>query len=163
MPTTCELIAKVTLGSDASAITFSDIPAAHTDLLLLASLRTTRPTVATDGALISLNSSTSNFSTRRLYGNGSSVGSDTYTARRIGVVPASGATSSTFGSLELYVPNYAGGANKSMSSSAVRESNTTEANIEIHAGLWADTAAIASLSLSPENTTNWLSGSSAYL
>ena len=42
MATTCKLIAKTTLGSDAAEIDFTSIPATYTDLYLVTSIRGTR-------------------------------------------------------------------------------------------------------------------------
>ena len=60
------------------------------------------------------------------------------------------ATSNTFGNSELYIPNYAGSTNKSSSADAVAESNTTTVFAYLNAALWSSTAAITSITLTPD-------------
>jgi hypothetical protein len=158
------LIAKNVLGSDTSSVTFSSIPATHDDLWLVCSTRST--TVATQRFLgMRFNGDSSDvYLYRRLYGTGSAAGSDTDTLTELltGYIPAASNTADTFGSLEAYIPNYAGSANKSVSASAVTENNGSTAHISAVAGLWPDTDAITSIYLFPE-TGNFKSGSSFYL
>ena len=164
MPTTMKLIAKVSLGSAAATIEFTDIPGTFTDLLWVLSLRS-------DGAvrqavpMLTINGSTSNFSSRNLRGSGSAAASFSYTARAICQANGDSSTSNTFTSLEMYFPNYAGSSYKSFSATAAQEDNQTEAYIDLQAGLWSNTAAITSLSVSvlTGGGSNWKAGSSAYL
>jgi hypothetical protein len=67
VPTTFKAIATVTVGSGgASTIEFNSIPQTYNDLCILLSVRDDRNLV-TNGALISFNSSTSNFTGRAIY------------------------------------------------------------------------------------------------
>jgi hypothetical protein len=80
------------------------------------------------------------------------------------VVAASTAnTASTFGNCSIYIPNYAGSTNKSMSIEGASESNHSGAGIGAAACLWSSTAAITAIKLFPYHGSNWKSGSSFFL
>jgi hypothetical protein len=151
MATTYEAIATVTVGGAGAAnIEFTSIPADWTDLVLKLSARTDR-TSTTNNCFIQFNNNTSAvYSNRNLQGDGSSAtsSSDASAAEAyIGAVVGNTATASTFGNLEIYIPNYAGSTNKSFSSDQVNENNATAAISNLVAGLWANTAAITSLKI----------------
>ena len=164
MATTCKLIAKVTLGSDAANIEFTSIPGTYTDLLLSVSLRSNRASVNRDDCKMEFNGSSANLSSRVLIGNGSSASSSSDASVLYGP-PATGstATASTFGNGYAYIPNYAGSTNKSVSVEGTTESNETTTLIYAVAGLWSNTAAITSIKLLPYSGTNFVTGSSAFL
>jgi hypothetical protein len=163
MPTTMKLIAKTSLGSDASNIEFTSIPGTYTDLVLISSLRSDRAEVD-DQVLLTINGNTASITERYLYGAGSgTVLSGTSPANYMGSVSGGTSTSSTFGSQEIYFPNYAGSTNKSFSASSVSEHNGTNGVLTAVAGLWSNTAAITSLKIAPGLGTVWKSGSSSYL
>lgn len=163
MATTCKLIGKVTLGSAAATIEFTNIPGTYTDLSLGMSLRSA-DSVRQSSILLSLNGSTSSFSSRSLRGSGSAASSFQYgTARALGQINGDTSTSNTFASVEVYIPNYAGSTNKSYSVTAAQEDNQTEAYIEAEAGLWSNTAAITSVAVTVTGGGNFKSGSSAFL
>ena len=153
------LIATTTVGSGgAASIVFSGIPQTYTDIKVVMSLR------ASDSAtqiLLSLNGSTSNFSARYLFGDGSTPSSGTL-ARYVGALTPSSFTASTFGNTELYIPNYAGSTYKSYSADGAVETNATGAYLSLVAGLWSDVAAITSLTLTG-NSGNFVEYSSASL
>lgn len=80
------------------------------------------------------------------------------------ILIAIGATANTFSNGELYIPNYAGSANKPTSWFNAQENNTTTAYINSHANLWSNTSAITSITLTASVGTNEIkSGSSFYL
>jgi hypothetical protein len=167
MANTYELIGSATVGSGgAPSITFSSISGVYTDLILKASLRASSTGGGDDLALISFNGNTSNFSARWVYGNGSSAASGNSTtalARLVSWIDDSGYTASTFGNLEIYIPNYAGSSNKSFSTDGVAETNGTAGIDVMTAGLWSNTAAITSVSLAPYSGGNLAQYSTAYL
>jgi hypothetical protein len=113
--------------------------------------------------LLSFNGSTASFSNRYLLGTGSAVVSGTDDQRRAGTVNVSGATASTFANTALYIPNYAGSANKTWSSDSVYENNASEAYQTIIAGSWTSTAAITSVTLTISGGANFDIGSTASL
>lgn len=165
MATTCKLIEKVTLGSTTATLTIGSggtIPQTYTDLLVIASPRSTH--VGQTGLDMRINGDTgSNYTTRRLYGTGSAAGSDSYSTTQayVGIMTGTD-TTDVFGSVEIYIPNYAGSTNKSFSTSACNEKNATAAFIVVSANLWSSTSAITSLTFFPDNAS-LAAGSSFYL
>lgn len=140
-------IAEVTVGAGgAASIDFTSIPGTYTDLMIVCSIRSTQ-SATTAYAVMSLNTSQANFTMRNLYGNGSNVGSGTSPSNYIGEIVAANATSNTFSNTSIYIPNYAGSTNKSISFDTVGENNGTNANQAISAVLWSQTAAITALSI----------------
>jgi hypothetical protein len=138
-------IASATVGSGgASSINFNSIPGTYTDLVLKGSIRTN--SAQTDNSMsLNLNGSGSGFSSRFVFGNGSSAASGTGAL----ILQANGGTStaSTFSNFEIYLPNYTSSNNKSFSNDAVTENNATSAIAGLLAGLWSNTAAVTSLSV----------------
>ena len=164
MATTMRLIAKQTLSSNASSVTFSDIPQTYTDLYLVHSLRNTRTGTAWDIVYLNPNGSNANGTFRELFGNGSTAGSGTGSRIHGGFSCTADNTSNTFGSSEIYIPNYTGSTNKSFSTSGLNENNGTSALIDVAASLWSQTAAITSLVIESTVSTNpFVSGSSFFL
>jgi hypothetical protein len=151
VPSTFHKIASSTVGSGgAASITFSSIPSTYTDLQILLSARDTDS--ANNWYLLKLqfNSDTTdgNYSTRIVYGFGSTAGSGTGNRQNTGYITSNARTASTFGNLSLYVPNYAGSTNKSFSTDSVTEGNGTSFEIlGLHAGLWSSTSAITQVVL----------------
>jgi hypothetical protein len=161
MPTTFIKIASVTVGSGgASSIDFTSIPSTYTDLAIVCSLRGSQNS-SSGFTNIGFNSSTSNFSTRFLQGDGSTTASGTGT-RGIGYLSNAYFTSNTFDSTTVYIPNYAGSANKSFSADNVVENNATLGWDFLVAGLWSNTAAITSIQITP-NTGTFVQYSTAVL
>ena len=159
---TYTLISSVTVGSGgAASIAFTSIPSIYTDLVLKTSLRTDRA-FQVDGLNVAFNGSTSNFTLRRIYGNGSTATSDTGTVQ-IGIINGNTSAANTFGNTESYIPNYAGSNNKSYSSDSVVEDNATFARNDLYAGLWSDTSVINSITLTPLIGPNFVQYSTAYL
>jgi outer membrane PBP1 activator LpoA protein len=138
------LIASTTLGSSADAITFGSIPLDGTDLVAICSLRERDTNNFT--LVIKLNGSLANFSARILQGSGSSVVSAATSSPTNLTILAnpSNSTSNTFGNGQIYIANYTGSTNKSISIDSVQEYNQTEAYQRITAALLSDTAAITS-------------------
>lgn len=149
---TMQLIQHQELTSAQASITFSSIPQTFTDLYLLVSARSTRTDQGPRSVVaVQFNGSTSGYSYRRLYGiptlatssdNGS--GADSFL---LGYQSANATTANTFGNANLYIPNYTANQNKSGSSDSVGEGNENQIGLAIQANLWANTAAITSLTL----------------
>lgn len=143
----------VTVGSGgAASIDFTSIPATFTDLVIKLSGRSTETTANESSELrLQFNADTgSNYSRRMLYGDGGAVGSSsaTTTGMRVGFVDTNGNTASTFSSSEVYIPNYAGSTQKSVSADSVVEGNVAQfMYATLIAGLWSNTAAITDIKL----------------
>ena len=162
MANTFTLISSVTVGSGGAAdISFTSIPATYTDLNLVISTRSLRSNVD-DELLITFNSSTSNYSWRRLLGE-NTASSDNSTTRVMIMGNGNTATANTFASSSVYIPNYAGSNYKSLSIDAVSENNASTAPRQLVAGLWSDTAAITSIALTSNTANNFMQYSTAYL
>jgi hypothetical protein len=164
MPNTFELIASYTVGaSPVTSIDFSSIPSTYTDLCFKISARITRSGVVTDIMNISFNGASTNESSRRLEGNGSSASSASNSLLLAYQASSTDATASTFGNGEFYIPNYAGSTNKSASNDGVSENNGTTAFAGFAANLWSNTAAINQVTFTPDSGTNFVQYSTIYL
>jgi hypothetical protein len=165
MANTFELIASSTVGSGGvSSIDFTSIPSTYTDLCLKVSLRTNRVDI-NDGVRVKINNSTTTYTQRALYGNGTSASSytDTLPLENGAGANASTSTASTFSNTEWYFPNYAGSNYKSVSSDGVVENNATGGIQNMVANLWSTVTAISSLIIIPGYGTTILQYSTAYL
>lgn len=167
MAITFKKIASVTVGSGGAAdITFSSIPGTYTDLVLFLSLRDDKSGAGTwTGVKIQFNGNSSNYYTRELYGDGSSIGtSSTSSSSYIGGWQNSLAnTANSFGSGSVYIPNYTDSKNKSLSTDSASETNAAGALISLVAGLWADTSAITNIAITCNSGGNWVQHSTATL
>jgi hypothetical protein len=143
-------IATVEVGSaGASTIAFTSIPQGYTDLKLVLSARSNNANTY-DYCYINFNSNGYNASVRFLQGSGASASSNNEATGYIGIVDGNTATSSTFSSNKIYIPNYAGGTNKSFSVDGTMENNATTSYMHLVAGLWSNTAAINSITIKPD-------------
>ena len=152
MPLQLYKIASAEVGSaGAATIDFSSIPSGYTDIYVVASARTNRTSAQEDSLAISFNNSTANFTVVSVYGDGATAQTSAYTANgAIRLVAATDiSTANTFGNSSLYIPNYAGGTNKSFSIDAVTENNATTAWAFLAAGLWSQTTAINRITFTP--------------
>ena len=147
---TMVLLEKIVVPSaGASSITFTSIPQSYTDLVIKGSTRLNGGDAGVQ-LVVRFNGNTSNYSRRSLEGNGSTASSNSgssETYMRFAYAEESVYTANTFNNFELYIPNYASSNNKSTSSDSVVENNATLAYAAFHAGLWADSAAITSISM----------------
>ncbi len=158
LPNNYVLLETIALTQSAASVTFDNLPTSgYTDLKIVSSARSDRASVVDDIA-ISFNGSTTSFSGRELYGDGTSAVSIT-TARAASVAAGANATANTFGNSEIYIPNYRSSDNKSFSVDGVQETNATTAYAVMIAGLWSNTAAITSVGLSPLTGPNFVAGS----
>ena len=151
MANTYEAIATVTVGSGGAAdIDFTSIPSTYTDLVVKLSMRVNAGSGGYQTYVRFNSDSGANYNWRNLLGTGSSVVSQNTSAdtgMRITISNSSGDTASTFSNAELYIPNYTGSTEKSVSADGVSENNATAATADLAAGLWTDTAAITAISV----------------
>lgn len=148
--TTNSLISRQTVGSaGAASITFSNIPQTYTDLRIVVSARSVRSAV-NDVLYMTVNGSTTTYSSRVLEGNGAAAfsysGGSTAFSDILGI-PAASSTTSVFSNAEIYIPNYTSANYKSISANSVGENNATTAYTDLYAGLWSNTTAITSINL----------------
>jgi hypothetical protein len=166
MPTTYTLIASTVLSSPGS-VTFSSIPQTYTDLVLQISSRTSR-TNAVDVICVRPNSNSSTVysytyleASSGFPGSGN-AGTGGTTEFRSGPTDGASATANTFGSSEIYIPNYTGSNKKAVSSTSFMENNSSTAYLQAVANLTQDTSAINSLLIFGLNNS-FVAGSSFYL
>ena len=155
MPDTFVKIASVTVGSGGVAsVTFSSIPQTYTDLLIKGSARSLRASDE-DGMAFGINGGGAT-NWLLLSANGSSASSGTlsslgFGAAFVGRIPGANATANTFGSFELYLPNYTSNTAKSYSTDAVTENNGTTAYMSFLAAYQSSTATVSSVILLASN------------
>ena len=163
MANTYTLIASNVLTTGASSITFTAIPQTYTDLVVRLSARCDAASV--DRSLgVRPNSLTTGDSNTSLSGDGSTATSGRATTDfDAGRFTAANATANTFGSVEIYIPNYTVSQNKPMSVFGVAETNATTVTMRINALLWSNTAAITELKIDTDTAPLFVAGSSFYL
>ena len=155
-----KLIETKTLGAAAASIEFTSIPQDGTDLLALVSMRGSFSNFYSEYK-IRFNGSTTGFSARNLYGNGSTPASGTFEASAFGV--GATATANTFSNDQIYIPNYTSSNAKSFSSDFAGENNATSAFAGLYANLWTGTAAITSIQFTEVNAANFAIGTTISL
>jgi hypothetical protein len=153
------LVSTVTVGSGGqAAMVFASVPQTGTDLLLVVSHRAS---AGGPGLYIRPNGSSAGFSAKQLYATGTSVASYNYSNENIVSMQPATFTANTFGNTSFYISNYTGNTNKTISVDNVTENNGSQAYSELNAILWANTAAITSLTLT--SSVNFAADSTASL
>lgn len=147
MPNNYVLIERIELNNTATSLTFDNIPqSGYTDLKLVISAR-----FNTLGAVaVRFNGSTSGYSYRSIFGDGSSATSyngSSQVYHQLQYAPGASQTANTFSNMEMYIPNYRSSNQKSVSIDSVSENNATTSYIVPMAGLWSGTAAISSINI----------------
>ena len=145
MAVTHKLIQTITVGvAGQASIEFTSIPQTYTDLLVVLSLRTNQAAVS-DDIEIQFNTLTTNRSSRTLFGSGTVATSNSSASAIYCTANGATSTASVFSSVGVYIPNYTGSTNKSLSIDNVYEQNATGGFQGLSAGLWSSTAAITSV------------------
>ena len=164
-----ELVQTITVGAGgATQLLFNSIPQDSTDLLLLVSARRDSDSGYASVASLRFNGSTSDYTSRYLFGNGSSAASSSSSTNQLllgeGTIPNETFTPDTIGSLAIYIPNYTSSSNKTVSCDSVSEAYVSEMYQNIIAGQWANTSAITSINffLQSGGTINQFSSASLY-
>lgn len=137
---TYEPIATQTLSSIAASVTFSSIPGTYTDLILVAS--TANNSGATNLRLQFNGDTATNYSSTRIYGDGSSATSDrtsTAVSMSVGII---GASSTEFGVFTLQIQNY---ANTTTYQTVLARAGYASGYVTLTAGLWQSNAAVTSV------------------
>jgi hypothetical protein len=166
MPSNYILLERIELNASAASVTFSNIPqTGYTDLKIVGSVRTTN--ASTYGAVdMTFNGTTTGYSSRNIEGGDGAAASFTSTGAsslKAGYVSGGNATANTFGTFEVYIPNYTSSTNKSISIDSAGETNAANGiYMDLWASLWANTAAINSITLSSGNTLAQYSTFSLY-
>lgn len=167
MPNTYTLIASFTVTSPTGNITFSSIPSTYNDLNVLINARSD---VASNRELVRLwiNGDTSAIYARNgMIGAGSagrsvSSGSNMNSAL-LPFVNGNNATSSSFGSMRIYIPAYKSTRNKTVTHFGASEDASTEAWLSGQSTVYASNSPITSLVMFPENGTVWQANTKFWL
>lgn len=167
MPNTYTLISSNILSSSAGTVTFSSIPATYTDLMLLASIRTSQAGVNNGTATLTFNGDTAaNYGVTSInaYGSGGNTGNSTGLSGislNSGALNSAGHLADTFTHHEMYIASYKESGYKTFMMQTAGEDNVTSVYMGIQAGLWSNSAALTSITYTCGG--NFVSGSSFYL
>jgi hypothetical protein len=159
-----ESIATTTLGSSASSVTFSSIPATYTHLQVRALARTDRTPTAYDYPVMRFNSDTgSNYGIHYLEGDGSSAisgGSTSLSSIYLNEITSNGASASIFGTFIVDILDYTN-TNKYTTTRVLGGYDKNGSGLMTYrSGLWLNTAAITTLTITPLTGPNFVQYSS---
>ena len=151
------------LSGNAASYDVTSIPSSYDHLYLTTSTRTD-DVVYSDQLGLRFNGDTgTNYSWTRLTTGTSTPYSsrgDTDTSIEGLYTPGSSADANTFGTMTMWIPNYANTANfKQTASRWAQENNSTtdwQWFVGVHAGLWASTAAVNQITLTPLDGDNFV-------
>jgi hypothetical protein len=149
-------IATTTLGTAAASVTFSSISGSYTDLILITT-GTAAATNPVNGLKLQFNGDTgSNYSTTFMYGTGSSAESGrSSSAAFISIARADTTQSNGI----THIQNY---SNSTTNKTVLSRGNVASAGqfplAIAYVGLWRNTAAITSMTISHENSVNFNAG-----
>jgi hypothetical protein len=149
MPLQLYKIASSELTTTASTVTFSNIPQGYTDLKVVMSIRNGANAETTGSVYFNGDTTDSNYSYRRLLGDGSSASSASTAHSYIYYMTITSDTANTFANCELYIPNYTSSTQKLVSAETATENNATGALAVMAAARWNNTAAITSVQVRP--------------
>jgi hypothetical protein len=149
MATTFTKIANVTVGAGGSTtINFTSIPSTYTDLCILSSIRTDRPTYNAENVLVEFNGVTTNYGVKWLETDSTTIGNVTSNIFPIASASTSISSASVFANSIAYIPNYTSSNYKSAYVDGVTENNGTSGYLYLYAPLWTATpAAISSIAI----------------
>ena len=158
MPATYEPIATTTLGS-ADTVTFSSISSTYTDLVLVC---LARGSYADPLGIVKLRfngDSGSNYSSTKVYGDGSSAGSgrsSNQTAIEAEYIVGSTGASNSFGLAIFQFSNY---SNATTYKSILHRCNNAASFVSAGVHTWRSTSAISSIAITESLGTNFAAGS----
>jgi hypothetical protein len=169
MPANYVLLQKIVVGAtSAASVTFSNIPqTGYTDLQIMMSPHTDRASYANADLALQFNGSSVSNGKAIYSANTNTVISGSLIALvQGGNNSLTGDQNLVFGPTSLYIPNYTGSTNKSVSIEFTAEGNSTDIEQTrngMSSLLWTNTSAINSITLSPNSGTNWTQNSTFYL
>lgn len=160
MPNTYVALATQTIATATPSVTFSlSGISGYTDLVMVINARGNNAGTA-DQVKLQVNSDTgNNYSRTILYGTGSAAGSARTSSTNsilIDYVAGDTAAAGTFGLCTINLMNY---SNSTTYKTILSRAGTAGDLVEANVGLWRNTAAITSVTVSPGIGTNWLTGS----
>lgn len=151
MPVTYDPIATQTLTTATATVTFSSIPQTYTDLVLVAQMRLTN---GTQPVMMRFNGdSGTNYSITRIYGSGSSSPSDRYPNQD--GIDCAYVSNSNWNIVNHSIQSYSNTTTFKTMLGRWNDSAYTFAQV----GLWRNTSAITTISLTPIAGDTHISGS----
>ena len=159
--TSYESIATVSVGSGGAAnVEFASIPGTYTHLQVRYIGRDNRSGTNSDDIYFRFNSdsTTANYNSHRLYGNGSSVSADRvtgYAGTLSAFVSASTATASAFGGGVTDILDYANTNKYKTTRSIGGHDDNGSGFVSFISGLWLSTSAITTITIFPLNGTSF--------
>jgi hypothetical protein len=155
MPSSITALANLTLGSNATSVTFSSIVGSYRDLLLVCTY--TNGVSDNDNIAVKINSDTgSNYSTVTMSGNGSGTNSSTYNSSSYGWLAVQGGFQTSRGQIRVNFFDY---AQTDKHKSYLARNDTFDKGVESVAGRWASTSAIDTLNIYSVNGWTFATGS----
>jgi len=153
MAETYEKIATTTLGSDSATVTFSSISSAYTDLVIVCNFGNTASDVV---SFIRFNGDTgSNYSNTKVYGNGSSAGSQRDSNITYAKITDNITANTLIMNTIINIQNY---SNATTFKTALVRYNNASGIVEAIVNLWRNTAAINQIQFG-NSSSNYLTGS----
>jgi hypothetical protein len=151
MPLTYEPIATTTVASTpTTTVTFTSIPSTYTDLVLVGVYKRTAGGATTPR--ITFNSSATGYSETLLYGDGTSAVSSRTTSATY--LTGGTAADGVWSTMTMNIFSYAGSTNKTSLYEASTAA-TSSGRASRMVGLWANTAAITSVSILSSSSAGW--------
>jgi hypothetical protein len=148
MPLTYDFIAKTILSGNAHTITFSSIPSTYTDILIKCRFVKS----SNDNFWLNFNGDgASNYSETMMHTNGTTAGSSRETTTtRILLTNGVG-----YGNNGIYILQIFSYANTSFSKTVLSRNGDSGIGVGAGVGLWRNTAAISSLSITTQSYAPW--------
>lgn len=161
MTVTYKQLYTYTATGNVATLTFSNIPQTYTDLIIKISAR---GDAAGNEIRIGYNGSTSNTTNSNLYGSGTTAGQFQTGYSYAGDTNGTGSGTNAFGSIEIYLPNYASATTyKNYLSNASMEGNVASQQQTLNTQVWAVNDALTSLTIYTNSPYNFVQYSTFYL
>lgn len=155
MPVSITALANLTLGSNATSMTFSSIVGTYRDLLLVCNF--TNATADGDYVAVKINSDTgSNYNSVTLLGDGNTASSANYSSSTLGWLTVGGGFDLARGQLHTIFFDY---AQTDKHKNYITRNGTASKGTEAVAARWASTSAITSLNIYSVNGWSFATGS----
>jgi hypothetical protein len=161
--TTYEPIETYTLGSTTSSVTFGaggTIPQTYTDLIIVTNFEAASTTIVTPSIRFNGDTGT-NYSNTTLYGQGSSATSVRFSNRNKGFLGdfAAGVTSDNFIPYIISINNYSNSTTYKTFLCRYNQINSSSGEVGATVGLWRNTNAITSVTITSDGGQNFAIGS----
>ena len=142
---------EVSASSEASVV-IDNIPNTYEDLRVVISSRTTRSDAHVDYIYMQLNDSTTNYYSRFLYKDGSTVSASTRSTREIAYVNSDTTAANNFATTEVYIGKYAEAVNKQVTTISTGTNYGSASQVTSwYSTTWSDTSAVTKLTFTALN------------